>query len=262
MSAETAGAAPGETFFEVSELTLHFGGIVALDNVSFRVPEGRTLGVVGPNGAGKTTMLNCIMRIYRYKRGDVTLRGKSLRQAAPHQISALGVGRTFQGADYFEDFTARDFVLLSRINVQRTSLVGSALGLPAVRRSEREEKKLADENLERFGLQGIADTPLKSLPYGTRKVLDIVRVMLAEPQLLLLDEPTSGTTAEDRESLITVLSTVKEAGLTTIVVDHDVKFVSAVSEELLVLSSGQVLAFGQPEEVLSRPDVIAAYVGI
>jgi ABC-type branched-subunit amino acid transport system ATPase component len=257
----TALTAVAEPLLEVRSVNLDFGGLRALDGVCISVQQGHTVGIIGPNGAGKTTLLNCIMGVYPYQSGDVLLRGASLRGLRAHRVVRQGVGRTFQGADYFADLTATQFVLLSRLHKERHGLLANTLGLPAVRRNERSEHAAARSMLARHGLSDIAGARLGGLSYGTRKLLDIVRVIMSEPTLLLLDEPTSGTTAEDREALTAILSEVHAAGLTSLVVDHDVRFVTAVCQDLVIMSSGCVLAAGDPTEILSRPDVIRAYIG-
>lgn len=248
-------------YLVVSEVSLRFGGLAALEDISFHISEGETLGVVGPNGAGKTSLLNCIMGVYRYHSGHVRLGANFLGGLPPHRIAGLGVGRTFQGADYFADFTALEFVLLSRLAFQERGLVANALGFNKVRRCERTEKQLARSMLDRFDLGLVAERSLSELSYGIRKVLDIIRVLLAEPSLLLLDEPTSGTSAEDRDLLVEILKDLRAGGFTTIVVDHDVRFVTSVSKLLLVMDAGRVLAFGEPNEILARTEVIQAYIG-
>jgi branched-chain amino acid transport system ATP-binding protein len=252
-----------DVLLEVRSLSLHFGGLIALEDASFSVAQGETLGVIGPNGAGKTTLLNCISGLYRYRAGDVLFDGTSIRRLQADKRTGLGVARTFQSADYFAEFSALDFVLLSRLRFQRKGLLGCTLGLASTRRSERDEARRALEFLDRFGLADISGQPLGLLPYGTRKTLDIVRATLSEPKLLLLDEPTSGTTMEDRESLLAILTEISVSErLTTVVVDHDVAFVTALCNQLLVMNSGRILAFGNPAELLARPDVISAYIGV
>jgi branched-chain amino acid transport system ATP-binding protein len=249
-------------YFEITEMSQSFGGILALQEMNVSVAKGEVFGVVGPNGAGKTTLLNCICGVYLPNTGTLTLDGVDLTGRRPHRIAAAGIARTFQHADFFAEMPVLDFLLLSRLQFQNKSLVACALGLPTVRRSERAERARAWEILERFGLAKVGKEHLGNLSYGTRKVIDVCRALLPEPQVLLMDEPTSGTSAADRDLLRDLVKQLREDGLTTVIVDHDVAFISDVCDRLLAMSFGKPLAVGTPHEVLSRQDVIEAYVGL
>jgi branched-chain amino acid transport system ATP-binding protein len=249
-------------YFSISGMSQSFGGIVALDDVSVSVAKGEVFGVIGPNGAGKTTLLNCICGVYVPDRGQLLLDGADLTGKRPHRIAEAGIARTFQHADFFAAMPVTDFLLLSRLRYQTTSLTATALGLRGARRSERAERERAWEMLERFGLEQAGRSVLGSLPYGTRKLLDICRALLTEPSVLLMDEPTSGTAAADRELLRRIVGQLRDDGLTTVVVDHDVAFITDVCDRLLAMNFGRQLAVGEPHEVLARPDVIESYVGL
>jgi branched-chain amino acid transport system ATP-binding protein len=251
-----------EVDLQVRDVTVRFGGLVAVDSVSFEVTRGETFGVIGPNGAGKSTLLNAISGLVRVSGGTVHVVGEPAGGLRPDQRTRLGVGRTFQAAEVFNDFRVIDYVSLGRLRHQRASLLATALRLPSMVAAERAESRRAREILARFGLEEVAVTPLKELPYGVRKLVDLVRVLAGEPALMLLDEPTSGTATSDRLMLARVLAQARGDGVSIVVVDHDVQFVSDSCDRLLVMDAGAEIATGEPGDVLERPEVQAAYVGL
>jgi branched-chain amino acid transport system ATP-binding protein len=251
-----------EVDLQVRDVSVRFGGLVAVDSVSFAVTRGETFGVIGPNGAGKSTLLNAISGLVRLSGGTVHVGGEPVQGLRPDQRTRLGVGRTFQAAEVFNDFLVLDYVSLGRLRHQRASLLATALRLPSMVAAERAEAWRARDILARFGLEDVAGTTLKELPYGVRKLVDLVRVLSGEPRLMLLDEPTSGTATSDRLMLARVLAEARGDGVSIVVVDHDVQFVSDSCDRLLVMDSGSEIAAGEPAEVLSRPEVQAAYVGL
>jgi ABC-type branched-subunit amino acid transport system ATPase component len=241
---------------EIDDLAVRFGGLHALDGIAVGVEEGHTLGIIGPNGAGKTTLLNAICGLVRPSRGEVRFRGQTLTGRKGEQIAALGVARTFQLAEGFGDFTVWDYVRL-----------GMAAA-PHARHSARASRRAggqADQrcvaSLEMIGLWAERGRLLRSLPYGLRKLVDVGRATVSEPHLLLLDEPTSGLSAQERADMVVHLRTLKETIRTMLIVDHDVGFISAVSDQLYAIAYGKPLTQGPPEHVLRHPDVIAAYMG-
>jgi branched-chain amino acid transport system ATP-binding protein len=251
-----------EADLRVHDVTVRFGGLVAVNSVSFEVARGETFGVIGPNGAGKSTLLNAVSGLVRLHGGTVHVAGEPVHGLRPDQRARLGVGRTFQAAEVFNDFRVIDYVSLGRLRHQPVSLVATALRLPSVVRSERRETLQARGILARFGLEEVAGTQLKELPYGVRKLVDLVRVLSGEPRLMLLDEPTSGTAMTDRIMLGQVLEEARNDGVSIVVVDHDVHFVSDHCDRLLVMDFGTEIATGEPGDVLNRPEVQAAYVGL
>ena len=246
----------------LSNVLRTFGGIRAVDNVSFRVTPGETLGVIGPNGAGKSVLLNVINGVYRAESGRIELDCRRIDQLRPHQITGLGVGRSFQSTEQFRDFRAAEYVMLGRLSHQRRSLFTTAFSWPGVRRSELDEFARAETALDRFGIAGLARVRIGELPYGEQKLVDIARVLAAEPRLILLDEPTSGTTSIERSVISSVLEDVARTDVTMVIIDHDVSFISAISDRMVVMNYGKLLAEGTPDEVLARADVIDAYLGI
>lgn len=246
---------------DVAGALLTFGGIRAVDNLTFQVASGETLGIIGPNGAGKTSLLNAVSGVYRIEAGTIHLDSVRIDTLRPHQIARHMVGRTFQSTGQFSDFRVVDFLKLGRVRLSRNSVIASALGLPGVRRSERSETEQALRTLDHFGFSDSAYEYMRELPYGVQKIIDIARVLASEPRLVLLDEPTSGTTSSERILISDLLQDVTASGVTMLVIDHDVSFISQVSQRLLVMNYGQLLAEGVPTEVLARPDVIDAYLG-
>jgi branched-chain amino acid transport system ATP-binding protein len=239
-----------------------FGGITAVDNLSFEAVRGETLGIIGPNGAGKTALLNVINGVYSIEAGAIRLDGTRIDGLRPYQIAARGVARTFQSTEQVRDFRAADYVMLGRHRHQTSSIVACCLSLPGVRRSERDERALALETLDRFGLRHAAQERMSELPYGVQKLVDIARVVASEPGLMLLDEPTSGATSDERSAIAAVLAEVAVSRVTMLVIDHDVNFISTISDRLLAMNYGRLLAQGTPSEVLARPEVIEAYLGL
>jgi branched-chain amino acid transport system ATP-binding protein len=253
---------PALGVLRIDHVSKSFGALKAVDGLSFSVEPGQLFGVIGPNGAGKTTLLNCISSVVQVDSGTITLGDRSLHRLRAHRVSAIGVARTFQAADYFGGFTVFDYALLGRLRFGAKSMVGAALSLPAIRRSEAEERRVTAAALDQYGLLEVKDELASELPYGTRKLLDVVRAVLMEPNLLLLDEPTSGTTAADREALKSVLDGLAAQKITTLVVDHDVSFIADTCHRALAMSFGRELGQGSPAELLARHDVREAYIGL
>jgi len=234
---------------QLQGVSVRFGGVTALDDVSVRVTEGEVLGLIGPNGAGKTTLLNVVSGLVHPSAGSVSFRGESLGGMRPDQIARLGIARTFQLADGFSDFTIWDYVRLGLAASGRSAL------------SRKEAEAACSEALEQVGLLGRRAARLGDLPYGGRKLLDIARSVVTRPVVLLLDEPTSGLSGPERDELSRRLDAVRDYCRLLVVVDHDVGFIAGVADSVLALGYGQRLAFGSPADVLKTPDVIAAYLG-
>jgi len=246
----------------VAHVLRTFGGIRAVDDLTFHVTPGETLGIIGPNGAGKTVLLNLINGVYAIETGTIELDGERIDGLRPHQVAALDVARTFQSTEQVRDFRAVEYVMLGRLRNQVSSIFACGLNLPMVSRSERNERRIALETLDRFGLAQVAGERMSELPYGVQKLVDIARAIASRPRLMLLDEPTSGTTSDERTSISAVLEDVAASHITLLIIDHDVSFISGVSDRLLVMNYGRLLAEGAPGEVLARTEVIDAYLGI
>lgn len=246
---------------EVRDVVRTFGGIRATDSVSFDVEHGEVLGIIGPNGAGKTVLLNLINGVYAIEQGSIALNSERIDGLLPHQIAAKGIARTFQSTEQFKEFRVIDYVMLGRFAHQYRSHFAAALSLPGVSRSERDERRRAAATLERVGLARYSDERLSELAYGVQKQVDIARAMATEPTLMLLDEPTSGTTSAERSAIATVLTQMQDSETTVVIVDHDVRFLSAQCERLVALNYGRKIAEGTPAQVLRTPEVLASYLG-
>ena len=240
---------------------LRFGGISALDGVTFDVEPGETFGIIGPNGAGKTALLNCVSGVYRLTEGQVGFYNDEIAGLAPHRISAMGLGRTFQNMEHFRKFKVLEYVMLGRMHEARASVWLSVFAWPYMERLEKAERNTAMELLEELNLDHLARTELSDLPYGVQKRVDIARALLGEPKLLLLDEPTSGTITHERTEVSQAIEMVTRRGVATVLVDHDVDFVSKHCARVLVLSYGKQVGVGSPAEMLARPDVIETFLG-
>jgi branched-chain amino acid transport system ATP-binding protein len=246
---------------DIEDVGLNFGALAALDGVSFDVQPGETFGIIGPNGAGKTTLLNCISGILRPSNGTVRLKGDVLNGLPPHKVARRGVARTFQIAESFRSFTVLDYVLLGRSAWRPGSFWRCGVALPSTRNADRRQVQVARGLLDEHGLADVQHRQLMELAYGHQKMVDVVRALAAEPQVLLLDEPTSGSSAEERVALRGVMKTLSDGGITTVVVDHDVTFVSECCTRVFAMASGRPIGVGAPQVVLDMPEVIESYLG-
>jgi len=260
----TAAAGPHDAsqLLEISDVTMRFGGIVALEEVTFSVGKGRIVGLIGPNGAGKTTLFNCLSRLYRQIRGDIRLNGQSLQRCAPSDIAALGVGRTFQSPALFASMSVLDNVKVGAHARGRNGPLIDALTLPLTRREERDFDQTARAMLAFVGLQDEALRPAASLTLGSRKRVELARALAARPVLLLLDEPASGLNHEEVTELGGLIRSIRdELGITVLLVEHHMGLVMSLSDEVVVLNFGRVIAHGSPDEVRNNPAVSEAYLG-
>ena len=247
---------------EVRDVAVRFGGIVALDGVSFAVEEGSIVGLIGPNGAGKTTLFNCLSRLYTCDRGDILFNGASLLALPRHRIAALGIGRTFQNVALFGSMSVRHNVLVGRHSRSRSGFLANALRLPRVAAEEEASGHKADQLIEMLGLGSVADTPVAQLPFGTRKRVELARALAAQPRLLLLDEPASGLNHEEIGELARLVRSLRDAlRLTVLLVEHQMSLVMGISDRVVALNFGRVIAQGAPHEVRQHPEVIQAYLG-
>ncbi len=242
-------------------LSLHFGGVAALSDVTLEVPEGSLLAVIGPNGAGKTSFFNCLTGYYRPNRGSVRFAGRDITRLPPDQVAALGIRRTFQNVWLFPRLTSRENVLAGAHLRATSNLVAMLLGTPALRRQERLLAEEAEHWLAYVGLAGRGDVLAADRPYGMRKRLEMARALIAHPRLLLLDEPAAGVSSVEREELADVVRRTWESGVTVVMIEHDVELVMRLASTVAVLDRGRLLVQGPPEPVRQDPRVIEAYLG-
>ena len=247
---------------EVRDLAVRFGGIVALDGVSFDVEAGRVVGLIGPNGAGKTTLFNCLSRLYECDRGEIVFAGTPLLALPRHRVAKLGIGRTFQNVALFPSMSVRDNVMLGAHCRGRSGFFASALRLPGVAHEERRTLKSANQLLGLLSLEAVAEQPVSRLPFGTRKRVELARALAVQPKLLLLDEPASGLNHEEVGELGRLIGELRERlRLTILLVEHHMGLVMSISDRVVALNFGRVIAQGAPGEVRRHPDLIQAYLG-
>ena len=250
------------SLFKVDNISLHFGGLRAVDDVSFAVEKGEVFTIIGPNGAGKTSIFNLISRLYNPTSGTLTFGGGDITAVPPHEIARLGIARTFQNIELFENASVLANLLVGRHCHTTTKIWEEILFLPAVRRAELSHRRAVEEVIDFLGLQKYRDMLIAGLPYGVRKVCEVARALCTNPKLLLLDEPSSGLNVEETEDMAFWITDIKrELGITVLMVEHDMTLVSRVSDRVVALNYGKVLASGTPQQVQSHPDVIAAYLG-
>jgi branched-chain amino acid transport system ATP-binding protein len=255
----TASAGP---VLEIDSLTLKFGGLTALDDVSFHIDEGEILGLIGPNGAGKTTCFNAVTGVYRPTSGDVRFKGQSLADMKKHQITKLGVARTFQNIRLFRAMTALENVLVGADAQHRTGIVSAAFRLPRHRMEEQQGHDRAMELLRFMGIHRKADELAANLSYGDQRRLEIARAMATNPQLICLDEPAAGFNPAEKVKLMELIKKVRDQGYTVLLIEHDMRLVMGVTDRIVVLEFGRKIAEGTPDEIRDNPAVIAAYLGV
>ncbi len=252
------------TLLEAQGITVRFGGVVALDDVSLRVPEGSTVGLVGPNGAGKTTLFGVLSGLLRPKAGRVTMSGVDVTRRSPQHRARKGLSRTFQRMELFTELTVREHLVLARrVNEGRERLLGMARDLTGFgERPGPGEEEAVEEILALLGLDGVADRPALAIPLGTGRLVEVARALAAEPTVMLLDEPSSGLDAHETEQLGDALRRVRsERGIACELVEHNVEFVLGLSDRITVLDFGRLIAEGTPDEIRTSPEVQAAYFG-
>ncbi len=250
------------TLLSAKSLSVRFGGVLAVNNVSFDVQEGEIFTLIGPNGAGKTTVFNLISRIYTPTTGEIDYQGIKLTDQAPQDVASLGIARTFQNIELFEHASVLHNLLIGRHTHRKTTVWQDLFFTAAAREAEMRSREKAEQVIEFLGLQHVRDTFVSGLPYGVRKVVEMARALCTEPKLLLLDEPSSGLNVEETDDMAFWIQDIKnELGITVLMVEHDMSLVSKVSDRVLAMSQGTLLAIGTPKEVQNDPGVIEAYLG-
>ncbi|MFN3564967.1 MAG: ABC transporter ATP-binding protein [Burkholderiaceae bacterium] len=243
-------------------LSLSFGGVRAVHDVSFEVRAGEVFTLIGPNGAGKTSVFNLISRIYAPDAGSLTFDGRDLLAVPPHAIAQLGIARTFQNIELFEHATVLANLLIGRHRHRATKLWQEVLFTPAAWRAERAFREHVERVIDFLDLQHYRDALVAGLPYGVRKVVELARALASEPRLLLLDEPSSGLNVEETDDMAFWIGDLRDdLGITVLMVEHDMRLVNRVSDRVLALNQGEVIAVGTPQQVQSHPAVVEAYLG-
>lgn len=247
---------------EAKNLSLAFGGVHAVEELSFSVNRGEIFSIIGPNGAGKTTLFNLISRVYDADAGSIFLDGQDITRVSPHRIAELGIARTFQNTELFENESLLRNMLIGQQVHRKTRCLGEALFLPSVKRQELVFRREAEDIIDLLDLQRHRDRPVANLPYGVRKMAELARALGIKPRLLLLDEPSSGLNPEETEDLSFRVEDINEELDTTIImVEHDMNLVSTISHRVMALADGKLLAIGEPADIQSHPEVLQAYVG-
>ena len=252
----------GSTLLAVDGVSVHFGGIVALDGVSFDVAAGQIAGLIGPNGAGKTTLFNCLSRLYACQSGRIVFDGGALLAIPRHRIAAAGIGRTFQNLALFRTMTVKDNVMLGRHCRTGSGFLSNALRLPRVTREERDSAEKASELIAFLDLAAAADKRVSDLSFGTQKRVELARALASEPKLLLLDEPASGLNHEEVGALGALIRDIRDRlGVTVLLVEHHMSLVMSVSDKVVALNFGRKIAEGTPAQVQRHAEVVQAYLG-
>ena len=252
----------GEVILDVRNISLSFGGVKALQGISFDVREHEVRAIIGPNGAGKSSMLNCINGVYHPQEGDISFRGEVRRDMDTHHAAASGIGRTFQNLALFKGMSVLDNIMTGRNLKMKSNLFLQALRVGPAAREEREQRGVVERIIDFLEIQPYRKTPVGRLPYGLQKRVDLGRALAMEPQVLLLDEPMAGMNVEEKQDMCRfILDVNDEFGTTIVLIEHDMGVVMDISDRVVVLDYGRKIGDGKPEDVRSNPEVVAAYLG-
>ena len=252
-----------ETVMEVKNITLRFGGVVAIKDISFDIKQGEIRAIIGPNGAGKSSMLNVINGFYHPQEGEIWFKGEKRKPMKPHEIARQGIARTFQNIALFGGMSTLDNIMTGRLTKMKTNMFQQAIWKGAAEREENEHREKVEHIIDFLDLQAIRKTPVGRLPYGLKKRVELGRALAAEPQMLLLDEPMAGMNNEEKEDMCRfILDVNEEFGTTIVLIEHDMGVVMDISDRVVVMDYGKKIGDGEPEEVRSDQAVIDAYLGV
>lgn len=250
---------------KVEDLSITFGGLKALNKVGFSVEKGEIYSIIGPNGAGKTTVFNCLSGIYKPTEGKIFFKDRDITPLKPHQVAQVGIGRTFQNIELFSHMTTMENLMLGRHTKLKTGVWAGATFLTARSRAAREEiqhRQKVEDIIDFLELQAARNQMVMNLPYGTQKLIELGRALALEPEVLLLDEPSAGMNLEEKEDLIFSIRDIRDDyGITILLVEHDMNMVMDISDRVLALNYGQVIAEGVPQDIQKHPEVLKAYLG-
>ena len=245
----------------IDDLSLSFGGIHVLREISLAIEPGRITGIIGPNGAGKTSLFNCLMGLYQPQHGQILLDGRSIRDLKVADRAGLGLARTFQRVELSETLTVMENVIAGLVATLDSGWLSAFIALPRARAEMARARELARVTLEALGISEFADSPITALPPGTLRLVEVARALARKPRVLLLDEPAAGLNTTETAELARVLARTVSPDLATVVVEHDMDFISTLCRDVYVLDFGKVIAQGRPEDVLKHPDVVRVYMG-